>query len=483
MVNAKIGGLLRTIAQPLVLMGGGILGVGVVKNLVDTGREAEQTQLTIASLMQKVTEIGGGPVIAFGQARRAAQQLREEFIRLAIASPATSQEIERGYQDVAFFLSRAGLTLREQAVAARDIAVADMQSLTKGTVARDVRQILGGQFSMMMIQTPALKSELGRAAAKLAKDGETKRAFEILSRLLAPSAEALEAWKSSFTGLASTASDKLLLLKRRAAVPLMEYLTTKLTEIGGMLGATGAEESADKIGAKIVEILGGIEEGVKTIAKHWDGIVTTGKVLVGALILGKLISGFAGLAAFSGKVAASIGRWGPLAAEGLRPVLRMVAAQRVLAAGIGAMIGVAAGDAINRAYGASPDTGNVLSNDYVGSGGLGSIVQGQSVMTTPEQRQAWYDANKVAAKAVVDDLLDTALGAGGAGAGGAGTKVGSAKIRARKATISIDQADMGELFRLLAPPLRAAMRGQPFSGGTGSGLGFVSLPLANGARG
>jgi hypothetical protein len=285
---SRVGSALLT---PFGVALGGFAAFGLVKHLVDVGREAEKAELNIAALLQQASRESNLPFRDFERAADAAHTLRLRFKEIAVESPATARNIQDAFGATTFFLSQAGISLEKQVEFSRDIAVIEKQlGRSKGTVARDVRQILTGRGSIREIQTPVLQ-EIAKETAKLAKSGKLSEAAKKIKDKLTPDKRLLDAYKESFEGLTTTMSDRLRFLKEDAAKPIMEFISGKLREWIKWLkeNKEKAKEFAQALGRGVVRALKAIISLVKSIHKHWSAIVRVIKTLVRLWLLTKAV--------------------------------------------------------------------------------------------------------------------------------------------------------------------------------------------------
>jgi hypothetical protein len=305
-VTKKIGAMGRMLAAPAGL---GLAGAaGLVKHLVDVGREAQDAELQITGLLQGVSKSSNLPLAGFERARMTAAKLRQEFIRLAQDSPIAAKDVREAFEIAVFPLSRAGLSLQQQAEFARGVAIADLSNVVKGTTAADIRQLFQGISNPRMIQTGLLKP-IARQVADLSKKGDFAQAAKVISEQLRPDPKLLKAYSTSASGMIATLGDKLKLIKEKIAGPLLDFLVAKTSEWGDWLDKNQdrVAEIAKDIGKGIVKGVKAIISAVKFLAKHWNTILTVVKTLAAVWIAGKLVSGLSSLISLASKFGQVLG--------------------------------------------------------------------------------------------------------------------------------------------------------------------------------
>ncbi len=269
----------------------GAAAFGLVKHLVDVGSAAEDSKLSLTALIQQASRDSNLPFAGFDRASMAATALRDKFRELAVDSPVSAKAIRTSFESTAFFLSKAGLSLEQQSVLARNIALVDKQLGKKGTTGRDVAQILAGRGGVSVIQSPLLKG-IAKEAAALAKSGDVAGAAKLIQEKLTPDPALLKAYGNSFGGLVSNMSEQLLVLKEEASKPVMEFISEKLREWVMFLKENKelAKEFAKTFGRAVVSALKAVVRLVKFIAKNWETIVDTVQTLAAVWIGAKLVA-------------------------------------------------------------------------------------------------------------------------------------------------------------------------------------------------
>lgn len=449
-VHRRIGGVARSLASPL-LAAGGAFGVGALtKSLVDAGRAAEDSTLQITGLIQKTTEFSGRGMMAFDRARSTAYQMRMEFMRLAKDSPATFTSIQYNAEQVVALASKAGMTLRQIAELSRDIAVADMGNAITGTAARDVRDLLQGNYRSQQIQTQALR-ERGKEIAALAKSGQMKAATALIQKALAPDPKLLQAYGQSITGLTSTAQDNLTKLRERAAKPLMEYAKDSLKRINAYLSSGDAERLAETVGRTLVRGLRYAEDLVVGIARNWDRIWGTVKIMAGAYGLARLVSMMGSLVGFSAAYAANMARANAAGTGGVGLGLLGAAGP----AGLAAAAGIAIGTGINASMTpAQQEFAGALKARLESGGWLsgGAAARLALVDIARSRAQGGGTSGNMLDRFMsraMGSLLDQSLG-GGVAADTVDVKAGGGGVRIRA-----ERVDLGDLTRVMSRAVRA----------------------------
>jgi len=304
-VSGRIGGLGRMLAAPAGL---GLAGAaGLVKHIVDVGREAQDSELQLTGLLQAVSRSSNLPLEGFEQARKTASALRQEFIRLAQDSPVAAKDVREAFEVAVFPLTGAGLSLEQQLKFARGVAVADLASVVKGTVASDVRQLFQGISNPRQIQTALLKP-IAKQVADLAKKGNMAEAAKVISRQLTPDPKLLKAYGQSATGMLATLGDKIRIVKEKVAGPLLEFLIEKTSEWGEWLESNKdrVAEVAKEIGKGIVKAVKAVIKAVKFLADNWKTILTVVKVLAAVWIGAKLVKGLTTIISLASRFAGAM---------------------------------------------------------------------------------------------------------------------------------------------------------------------------------
>ena len=286
--SRSIGRVGRMFMSPFGAAVGAAGAFGLVKHLLDVGKASEDAKLSLTSLLQQASGSSRLPFSGFTAASEAAVQLRKEFRRLAVDSPATSKSIQQGFEDTTFFLSKAGLSLEKQASFARDIAVLDKQLGGQGVAGRDVAQLLRGDVGG--INAGVLKA-VRFDVQKLVKKGDLQAAADLIQKKIAPDPKLLEAYGNSFGGLVSSMTDQFTILKEEASKPLMNFISKKLKEWLKWLKANKrqARAFAREVGKRVVQAVKAVIRLVKFLARNWDTIVSTVTTLVKVWIGGRLL--------------------------------------------------------------------------------------------------------------------------------------------------------------------------------------------------
>ena len=464
--------------------GGGFLGLGAVgaaAGLLKIASAAEDSQLAITGLIQKSSQLYKGTAGTFEQAFSAAQNLRAEFRRLAEASPVTSEAISKSFAGSTMVLSSMGVSLKAQAQLARSTAIADMTNAGSpaGTAARDVTQLLRGQFSAAQISTPALAGNIGRSIAKAAKSGQVKQALDLLNQALTPSPKLLSAYQTSFGGLMATLKDQLQVLGTEAGKPLLEFAAKKLKEWNKWLKANRGEARriAKAIGTGLLKGIRAVFSFTKLIIDNWQlisGVVSTlAKVWLVQMVtqMGRLVAASAVYARNmkAGQTAGAVpgggkGRGG-----------------KVAGALTGAIIGEGIGQSINAAFGTGTQASvfGVIADAFTGgrAGGIsfGTSREQAAINAQNARMMEQWKAQQQQGK----QTDDVTYGGGGGGRKGKG-KGGAAKV----SKMEVDKLEMrgSELVRVMAPLTRQIDRSIKARSPRSALFGLGSLTVANGVE-
>jgi hypothetical protein len=384
--QARLARIARTLSLPLVA--GGLLGAGFIRSIGRAGLELEKLDLISADLIQKASK-SGGPFTDFDRALAVVPALRREMEKLAIQSPATSEDLRESFNDFTIFMSQAGLTLREQAQLALKAATVDVTSPVKGTVSRDIRQIMSGRAPLKEIQTPTLKL-VAKDAAKLAFDGEFRRAADMISSALEPDPELLRLFGTSAVGMIATAEDRLLQLKRRAAEPVMKYVAERLEYFNKLLNSRAGERMAEDIGNKLVGALRTAESLVVGAFEHWQGIKATIAVIGTGYLVAGLIRAIGTLVTLS-------------------ELFKVNMLAGALTGGAGALTG-GAGSLLGAGGAGAAAAGGA---GAAGAAGVAAGVAGLAVMAAVATHYTWEDEIKAARGTRQNALLDAFDRSGG----------------------------------------------------------------------
>lgn len=367
-VTRGISGIGRALLLPAGLGIGA--GVGLVKHLVDVGREAEDTKLQITGLLQSVSRSSNLPLEGFEKARETSARLRLEFIRLAKDSPIAARQVSEAFKIGVFPLSRAGISLAAQAEFARSVSIADLQNKVQGTAALDIKQILQGTATDKAITTSLLRP-IAKAASKLAKSGELKAAVDLISTAITPDPKLLDAFRKSTSGTIATFSDKLRILKEKAAGPLLEFGVKKLSEWVDWLekNEDKARDIAKAIGRGIVKAIKAVISVVKFLANNWETVLTIVKTLAVVWIAGKLVSGISSLISLASRLGSTLANVSTSISQAPGTIGATVGRAGALVGGVGLVAagGQAAAALVNKI---APKTGTG------GAAGVSGVVQG-----------------------------------------------------------------------------------------------------------
>jgi len=478
LLKGRLVGLGR-VARGLV-MGGGLLGglgaVGAAAGLFKIATAAQDSQLALTGLIQKSSELHGGTAKSFDAASAAAVRAREQFIKLAEASPVTSKAIAESFKGAHMVLSSMGIGLKEQVGLARSVSIAQagMKASAPGTAARDVAQLLRGQFSEAEISTPQLSGSIGKGIAKAAKSGKVRKAMGLLNKALTPSRELLDAHQDSATGLMATMQDQLTLLAQSAGKPIMEFASEKLREWNKWLkkNRSEARRIARAIGSGIVGAAKTLIGIVKGVAEHWDTIVGVVKTLTG-IYMAKLVFQLTTLVAksldFAKNMAAGVGAAGP--------------AKKLLAGLLGAKVGEEVGQRFHELAGTGVKTDLIgVAFDLLTGGEAGGITFG-TTKAQAKKNKAILAAHKAAIEesaAKKGKRKDLNEGKEGEYKGSKGPKGKGAKV----AKMEVDRLEVrgSELVRAMAPMTRQIDRSLRKRAPRTALFGLGSLTVANGGE-
>lgn len=449
----------------------GLLGAGgLIAALVAVGKSAEDSELRIAGLLQKNSQLFNGSFKSFAKAHAAAKSLRKEFRELAVSSPVTAKAIEGAFTNSTTELSRAGIGIRDQVRLAKSVAIADIGNATKGTAARDVAQLLRGR-SGRDITTAPLVGATGKEIAKLAKSGKVKEAARKIEEILKPSPALLKAYEDSFTGATASVKDSLTEAAEIGAKPLMRFLSKEARKLAKWMRQNRRE----------------VERIAKAIGK---GIVT------GLKVAGRIVKGLVdnwGLIELTVKGLATV--WLVKMASNMVSLVKSARAYRA------AMVAAAAANAASNlggmggGKGKGKGLGSKLANGAKGLGAIGTAAWLTYEVSTFVRDKIFGDqeAAKKAYSAIIAGTSNALSGGtinpeeqariDGAFAAQAPVRGGGGGGRTRVRRMTVDQMELSErgTTRLMSPIVRqmerAARRNAPLT----TQLNLGGLPVANGA--
>lgn len=197
-----------------------ITGVGVkdiVSTALDWNVSLESIGLSVATVLSSVDMATKGPFADFNDAQKKTTDLFKLMREEAKATPVEFEDIADAFNTM-LPLTRSLLPDLESIVklSANASSWDVMAGLQKGTTARDIRQILGGQVAITQIQNPLIKNRLDelkdlmKDARALEKKGgagaglaNQKEALRIMRELLEIPPKARAAWEDSFEGLSN----------------------------------------------------------------------------------------------------------------------------------------------------------------------------------------------------------------------------------------------------------------------------------------
>jgi hypothetical protein len=483
LLKGRLVGLGR-VARGLV-MGGGLLGglgaVGAAAGLFKIATAAQDSQLALTGLIQKSSELHGGTAKSFDAASAAAVRAREQFIKLAEASPVTSKAIEESFKGAHMVLSSMGISQKEQIGLARSVSIAQagMKASAPGTAARDVAQLLRGQFSEAEISTPQLSGSIGKGIAKAAKSGKVKKAMGLLNKALTPSPELLKAHQESATGLMATMQDQLTLLAQSAGKPIMEFASEKLKEWNKWLkkNRSEARRIARAIGSGIVGAAKTLIGLVKGVAEHWDTIVGVVKTLTG-IYMAKLVFQLGTLVSksidFARNMAAGVG------------VTKAGRGTKLLGGLAAAGAGSGVGQRIHQLAGTGVQADLLgMTADLLTGGSAGGMTFGTTKAEAAQNRRimAQHEAaveERAAKRAKRKDLNEGKEGEYKGSKGGRGGRGGGAKV----SKMEVDRFEVrgSDLVRAMAPMTRQIDRSLRKRAPRTALFGLGSLTVANGGE-
>lgn len=274
------GGLLSTSG---LLVGGGLIGGALygLKELIGFKADLETTQLAMSQVIMDAYETN--PAFAsFGSAAGAATKFLRGLRQEAVNTPATFEDLRDSAIQIIEPLAAAGASLGE--VQKLSAAIATREKLTpgaiRGALARDVRQLLTGYATTAQIGSGRLRG-LVPDTNRLVRAGRTDEALDLITRKLAISREAAEAFGNSFSGKLATLQDQAKEFLSEFGSPVFDWVKGKLGEWSKYLrenkGAvmemarafgqdllTGVKATASAIGT-IAGAIGDIVDGIGRI--------------------------------------------------------------------------------------------------------------------------------------------------------------------------------------------------------------------------
>jgi hypothetical protein len=299
-LNRGLNGLGRLIRSTLYMAIPVAFGAtGLLGYLISVNRELEDAQVSFATLLSRAEAAAGGPFAGFDKALPASAALYRKTELAAVDTPATSTEIFEGFQRIVGPGRKAGASLNE--ILELSVATATFEKLRgfrKGTASFDIRQVLQGTSrGGRDIQIDELR-DIFPQLKELVQGGQINKAFKMTLDALKLSKSEAIAFRNTFTGMLTTAQDKVTLLARQMGKPLfgmaigwMHKFVSSVTEADGTLKTT-VVATVVEWGVRIRMAVETFINGIRRIYANWDRIATFVQWFAGFVVSVKLLTAF-----------------------------------------------------------------------------------------------------------------------------------------------------------------------------------------------
>lgn len=225
-----------------------IVGFGLkdaIMGAVGVNQELENLEMGLATVLSAVDVQGGGKFAKLADAQREVNHLMAVMRDEAAKTPAEFEGVAQSFQNILPLTRDLTANLDDIAKIAANAASWDIIGGNKtGTTAADIKQILGGQMALQMIQNPMLKQnldkmrDLAEQARKLEKAGniagskaDRAEMLRIIQKLLELSPEVKAMYENSFTGQVEQLKGRLRQLAQEGMAPLWQDLKNALARL------------------------------------------------------------------------------------------------------------------------------------------------------------------------------------------------------------------------------------------------------------
>lgn len=474
--QAATSRVFRAALVPAAALG---LGAGAVAaKIFQIGKAANDTERAYRTLLISAGKATGAAFADFDTATSAASALRMEIRELARESPATSREVGEAFQLIVFQATKAGLTLRQQAGLARDLAArAKIAGQRVDVVARDVQQLLQGR--LVQIQTPELFS-IREDVVKLVRSGKIADAAAMIQKTMGLTARETEDFGDSLTGQLATAIDQAEILAEEVAKPLLVFATEKLGEANKWLRKNRSEalKMARAIGNKAVRGVSTLLSFARKIVDNWEIIEMAAKTFAVVWIGSVAVRGLARMVSLGSQL------YGILRGAS-RLTFGAAAGAGIGTKGVGKALGAVG--LIATAAATGEDLGRAAAGLFVDTGARDRALGRAGAIVLPgEDAKKAIDAQRAAVRAARERrkavaAQDPLALSGTPGAAGKRAKIGVGRASIRVDRAEMDPADFSRLMLPFVAQLRLTERlRRPSVVSEGVGLGAAALPVPNG---
>lgn len=318
----RVGGAIGKLGRGLLMLKAAAIGAGygfarLAGNILNASDEIETTKLGFAALIQQIGGAGGGPLSNFQTSLMVSGALVSKMRQDAAASVGSFKDYTGAFRQIYIPLAQAGASLNDTTELIKSVvAVQKLSGAVPNSVAGDVKQLLLGQFTDKMIQTPVLK-KVGKEVANLVNQGKKLKAFQILKEALTLSPEALKAIGKTYGAQLDTIKDKWLSIKQVIGKQLAPVVLDWFEKIGKIIDRNQdkIKEFADNFASWVGKAGEKVAGVVDSIRRNFDRIILTVKWLAGIWIGTKLVGALSTVLTLVGKIntgLASVGAGGGL---------------------------------------------------------------------------------------------------------------------------------------------------------------------------
>lgn len=241
----QIGGAVRGFRNELAFLhntynaASNLLGVGardIVQTAVEWNSEMETMNLSLSTVLSSVDQLDGGQFAGFQKAQQEVARLFGTIVDEAAKTPVEFSDIAQTFTTILPFTRKLVPDLREVVRLSGAISTWDLVGgKRRGDTARDVSQVLSGQFNAQVIQNPLLKGQLPQLKAQYdlvkkalesGKSGieEQQQLFRMVQKTLSMSEDARTAWEGSFEGMFAALKSEFKLLFTSGSSPVFQQL-------------------------------------------------------------------------------------------------------------------------------------------------------------------------------------------------------------------------------------------------------------------
>ena len=265
----------------------------IAGSFLNASVDMENVQLSIATLLQTVDMSGSKEFANFNKAQEKTISLMQTMRDEAAKTPVEFEDIAGSFQQIMPLARDLGVSLEEIVKLSGATATWDRILGKSGVSATDIRQLLGGQNSIVQINNPLLKKnleELKKYQDEVSKDkaaGGTgvQAQAKMLKRIVAIlgiSDEANAAWEKSFDGRMNNLKSVMKMMVAEGSSPIFEQLKGAITGITQWMQKHPAEVKAtvEKIASTLWGVVQGLYEVMTFIVANWKPIL----VVIGSFV-------------------------------------------------------------------------------------------------------------------------------------------------------------------------------------------------------